>query len=67
MAGIDADKLERSLSAPKVIKGDQGTVEQRSVSDAIKANRYLRRNEVSRHTILRNSVVIVSPDHKEPE
>ena len=32
MAGIDADKLERSLSAPEVVKGDQGMVKQRSVS-----------------------------------
>lgn len=64
MAGIDADKLERSLSAPEVVKGDQGMVKQRSVSETIKADRYLRRNTVSRHTILRNSVVIVSEDHK---
>lgn len=60
--GIDSEKLERMLSAPEEVKGDQGTVKQRSVSEIIKADRYLRRNAVSRHTILRNSIVLASPD-----
>lgn len=59
--GFTDAELTEMLTAPRRIRGDQGEVEHRSISEVIQADQYLRKTRRgNRHLILRNSVVQVT-------